>query len=61
MCAIDLPTPEERTTLVKRAYAEHLLVLPCGSHSLRFRPFLNISAEHVREMLTRLTRAIERL
>ncbi len=61
MCAIDLPTPDQRTALVKHALAEQLLVLPCGSHSLRFRPFLNVGAEHVQEMLVRLSRALEKL
>jgi L-lysine 6-transaminase len=61
MCAIDLPTTEQRNALVKQALAESLLVLPCGVQSLRFRPFLNVGAEHVQEMLVRLTRAIEKL
>jgi L-lysine 6-transaminase len=61
MCAIDLPTPDQRTALVKRAFGEQLLVLPCGARSLRFRPFLNVGAEHVQEMLSRLTRAIQKL
>lgn len=61
MCAIDLPTGEERSALVKAAFAQQLLVLPCGVQSLRFRPFLNVREEHVQEMLARLTRALERI
>ena len=61
MCAIDLPTTEERNALVKAAFAEQLLVLPCGVQSLRFRPFLNVREEHVQEMLARLTRALEQV
>jgi L-lysine 6-transaminase len=61
MCAIDLPTPEQRTALIKLAFAEKLLLLPCGQHSVRFRPFLNVGSDHLHEMLTRLTRALERL
>jgi L-lysine 6-transaminase len=59
MCAIDLPTPEQRTAVIKNAFAERLLLLPCGQHSVRFRPFLNVQSEHLQEMLTRLARAIE--
>jgi L-lysine 6-transaminase len=58
MCALDLPTPEQRATLLQRAVAEHLLILPCGTHSVRFRPFLNVQSEHVQELLTRLGRAL---
>jgi len=61
MCAIDLPTTEQRGTLIKRAFAEKLLLLPCGQHTVRFRPFLNLQSEHLQEMLTRLTRALEAL
>jgi L-lysine 6-transaminase len=61
MCALDLPTTEQRNALVKHAFAEGLLLLPCGVHSLRFRPFLNIGAEHIQELLLRLTRVLEKL
>ncbi|RYZ06661.1 MAG: L-lysine 6-transaminase [Myxococcales bacterium] len=58
MCALDLPSPEQRASLLKQTLAERLLVLPCGTHSVRFRPFLNVRSEHVQELLTRLTRAL---
>lgn len=58
MCALDLPTPEQRNTVLKAAFAERLLLLPCGTHSVRFRPFLNVQSEHVVEMLVRLERAV---
>jgi L-lysine 6-transaminase len=58
MCAVDLPTPEQRTALVKRAFAEQLLLLPCGQHTVRFRPFLNVQSEHLQEMFLRLGRAL---
>lgn len=61
MCAIDLPTADQRAALVKQAFAEQLLLLPCGVQSVRFRPFLNVGAEHVEEMLVRLTRALGKL
>jgi L-lysine 6-transaminase len=61
MCALDLPTPEQRAALVKQAFAERLLILPCGAQSIRFRPFLNVQSEHVQELLTRLGRALRRV
>ena len=47
MCAFDLPTPELRDALFKAVYANDVIVLPCGTHSIRFRPPLNISAEEI--------------
>lgn len=61
MCALDLPTPEERSALIKAAFAEQLLLLPCGVQTVRFRPFLNVASEHVQEMLARLDRALSKV
>jgi L-lysine 6-transaminase len=61
MCAIDLPTTEQRNALIKAALAEQLLILPCGVQTVRFRPFLNVQTEHVREMVTRLGRALHKI
>ena len=61
MCAIDLPTPEQRTALVKLAFAQRLLLLPSGQQTVRFRPFLNVQSEHLHEMLARLDKALQQL
>ena len=61
MCAIDLPTPEQRTALIKQAFAEHLLLLPSGAQTVRFRPFLNTKSEYVQELLKRLSSVLEKL
>ena len=61
MCALDLPTPEQRAALIKHAFAQRLLLLPSGVQTVRFRPFLNVQSEHIQEMLTRLLRALEQL
>jgi L-lysine 6-transaminase len=57
-CAIDLPTPEERSAVIKRAFAERLLLLPCGVSTIRFRPFLNVDSQVLQLMLERLQRAL---
>jgi len=49
MCAFDLPTPEKRDELRERLYANGLLVLTCGSVTIRFRPPLNITSEEIEE------------
>jgi L-lysine 6-transaminase len=59
MCALDLPTPEQRAALIKQALGQQLLLLPSGVQTVRFRPFLNIQSEHIQEMLARLSRALE--
>jgi L-lysine 6-transaminase len=60
MCAIDLPTGEQRTAAIRAAFAEQLL-LPSGAQTVRFRPFLNAKSEHLQEMLTRFGRALAKL
>jgi L-lysine 6-transaminase len=51
MCAFDLVTPEKRDVLKDKLYANHLLVLTCGSVTIRFRPPLTISSEEIDEAL----------
>ncbi|MEO7032260.1 MAG: L-lysine 6-transaminase [Polyangiaceae bacterium] len=59
LCAVDLPTTQQRNQVVKRCFAEHLIVLACGQRSLRFRPFLCVDSESVNECLARLERAVK--
>jgi L-lysine 6-transaminase len=47
MIAFDLPTPELRDDFRKKVYANDVIILPCGTHSIRFRPPLNISADEI--------------
>lgn len=51
MCAFDLPTPKERDGMKNKLYADNLLVLTCGSNTIRFRPPLTISSEEIDEAL----------
>ena len=61
LCAIDLPTPELRNQLVKRCFAEGLIILACGQRSIRFRPFLCVSSADIAECLTRLEHALRQV
>ncbi len=47
MCAIDLPSGEERDQLQKALYDEKIIILGCGTQSLRFRPHLNVSEQEI--------------
>ena len=49
MCAIDVASKEQRDTILKRAFEEKLLLLPCGPSSLRFRPSLTFSSAEVKK------------
>jgi len=61
LCAIDLPSPDIRNRVVKRCFAEHLIILACGPRSIRFRPFLNVDSQSVAECLLRLERAVRQV
>jgi L-lysine 6-transaminase len=59
MCAFDLPTPEKRDALQKKLYQNGLLVLTCGSVTIRFRPPLNITSEEIDEALAILEKTVK--
>jgi L-lysine 6-transaminase len=42
MCAYDFHSAEMRNRAVQKFHSKHILVLPCGDVSIRFRPALNI-------------------
>ena len=58
MIAFDFPDPEVRNKAIVACREHHLLVLPCGMRSLRFRPYLDITRENAAEALVRLARAL---
>lgn len=47
LCAFDLPNTELRNEFRKMAENEKLLILGCGTKSIRFRPMLNISDDEL--------------
>jgi L-lysine 6-transaminase len=49
MCAFDLPSGAERDTLRKECYEHGMMVLSAGDRSIRFRPALNVTREHIDE------------
>jgi L-lysine 6-transaminase len=51
LCSFDLPDPEKRNEFRKIAEQEKLLILGCGTKSIRFRPMLNISDDELEEGL----------
>jgi L-lysine 6-transaminase len=59
MCAVDLPDRAMRDATIKAAFADGMIVLPCGQKTVRFRPTLSVDAEAIAEGLSRLGRALE--
>ncbi|MBL7959276.1 L-lysine 6-transaminase [bacterium] len=61
MCAFDLPLTELRDTLVKKAYAEGLLILKCGGNTIRLRPALNVTKSEIDEAMGLLRNALKQI
>ncbi len=59
MCAFDLPDRESRDALIKSCYRNLLLILPCGSRSVRFRPPLNVSREEIDRGIEIIIRSLD--
>jgi L-lysine 6-transaminase len=59
MCAIDFPDTETRDAVGAKCYELGMIILPCGTKSLRFRPPLDITAAEVDEALATIGRATE--
>jgi L-lysine 6-transaminase len=59
MCAFDLLTPEKRDVLKNKLYANHLLVLTCGSVTIRFRSPLIITSEEIDEALEIIEKTVK--
>jgi L-lysine 6-transaminase len=60
--AVDLPDREIRDAVVRDLHdTEHVIVLPCGERSLRFRPALSVSEDEIDTALAALRRSVERV
>jgi len=59
MCAFDLPSGKLRDRAIDVAYEQHLLLLKCGSQSIRLRPFLDISKEQIDKFFVVLTNVLK--
>ncbi|MBX3213486.1 MAG: L-lysine 6-transaminase [Labilithrix sp.] len=58
MCAIDVPDAKTRDAVIKRCFADGMVVLACGQRSIRFRPALNVGADVIADAIARLDTAI---
>ena len=60
MCALSLPDALRNDVLNALREDEHVLLLPCGTRSLRFRPALTVSAEELADGVAALDRVLTR-
>ncbi|MFH1100431.1 MAG: L-lysine 6-transaminase [Methanobacteriota archaeon] len=61
MCAFDLPTPEKRDAFKNKLYKNNMIILGCGSLTMRFRPPLIISSQEIDEALSIIERVAKGL
>ncbi|MXV38415.1 L-lysine 6-transaminase [Flavobacteriaceae bacterium Ap0902] len=58
-CAFDFPSDEERTEFWKACYNEKLLLLQCGLQSIRFRPHLIVSKQHIDDAIQTMRKVLD--
>jgi L-lysine 6-transaminase len=51
MCAFDLQNKEMRDKVLKKCWEKYMLVIPCGTKTIRFRPALNVPLSDIEEGL----------
>lgn len=61
MCAIDLPTGEQRDRLREMLYDEGMIILSCGTSAIRFRPHLNVTKEEIQMALDKFDICLNRM
>jgi L-lysine 6-transaminase len=61
MCAFDLPSRPARDTAVRMLLEEHVVLLPCGEQTIRFRPTLDVTEQDLAFGLAALDRVLAAL
>ncbi|MEZ0312985.1 MAG: L-lysine 6-transaminase [Myxococcota bacterium] len=60
LAAFDLPSTQERDKVVRGAFDEMLLILPCGTKSVRMRPALDVGADAIARCIAQLEAGVRR-
>jgi L-lysine 6-transaminase len=60
-CAVDLPTHEIRTKVLKALFSKYVIILGCGEKTIRFRPALIINNEQIDEGISVIESVIKEL
>lgn len=57
-CAIDLPNKEIRDRIIKECFNKKLMILSCGTRTIRFRPPLTVEKQHIDEAIDIIEKSI---
>jgi L-lysine 6-transaminase len=57
LCAVDLPDTHSRNAVIKECVNNGLMILGCGTKTIRFRPPLTIQKEHIDEGISILEKS----
>jgi len=60
-CAMDVPDAAIRKTMLEKIMENGVLMLPSGERSIRFRPSLNITTDHIDECIVKIEKSIKEL
>jgi L-lysine 6-transaminase len=61
MCAFDLRDGKKRDDFISRMWENKVMILPCGDHSVRFRPHLNISKKEIETGVSVIKKVLDRM
>lgn len=61
MCSFDLPSADIRKKFLDELYKNKMIMLGCGSCSVRFRPTLTIAKENIDDGMTRIKNTLHSL
>ncbi len=59
--AFDMKSQDLRAKFINQCFEEGLIILPCGSNSVRFRPPLNITTEEIADGFDVMTKALNKI
>jgi L-lysine 6-transaminase len=59
--ALDMKSPDMRTKFINQCFDEGLIILPCGSNAVRFRPPLNITKEEINEGFEVIAKTLKKI
>jgi len=61
LCAFDLPDGEFRSAFANAALEQKMIILGCGTKSIRFRPHLNVSKEDIDKAISICDSVLQKL
>jgi L-lysine 6-transaminase len=61
MCSFNLPSAEIRKKFLDELYKNRMIMLGCGSQSVRFRPTLTVTKENIDDGIMRIKSVLQNL